>query len=128
MRISKRSAALTGCIATLAAALVLLAVTDDAIAGSQARTSWGTSSRHSQNTIHQTIAKSDHGHRHHRREFRLGRLVDRPVYCDCSYESCPEWVIVQCALDPPRHLIVRRAKRDPMATILVPLLSDPNYD
>jgi len=128
MRINKQSVKLAGIIATLAAALVLLAAIDGAGAKNQTRASSGTNSNHIQNTIHPIIAKNDHGHRHHRHEFRFGRLFDHPVYCDCSYESCPEWIIVQCVGYQPRHVAVRRAKPAPGCICSSPDLTDPNYD
>jgi hypothetical protein len=126
MSISKRAAALTGFIATLVTALVLLAATDGASARNQTRAS--VSSTHSQNTIHSIVAKNDHGHRHHRRELRLSRLVERPVYCDCSYESCPEWIIVQCVGYQRRHADVRRAQPAPRCICSSSDLMDPYYD
>ncbi len=122
MRAKKHSVKLAGIIATLAAVFVLLAAIDSASAKTQARASSGTS--HIQTIVHPAIAKNDHGQRHHRHEFRFSRLLDRPVYCDCSYDSCPEWIVVQCVGYQPRPVAARRPKPAPR----YPDLTDPNDD
>ena len=125
MRAKKQSVKLAGIIAALAAALGLLAAIDGASARNRARADLN----HIQNTNHAIVAKNDHGgHRHHRHEFTLSRLSDRPVYCNCSYESCPEWVIVQCAGYRPRYVAVRPEKPAPRCICSTSDLTDPNYD
>jgi hypothetical protein len=126
MCISKRSTTLTGFIAAIAAVLVLLAAIDSASAKTQGRSSSGTN--HIQAIVHPASAKNDHGHRHHRHEFKFARLLDRPVYCDCSYDSCPEWIVVQCVGYRPRHVAARRAEPTPRCICSDPDPTDPNYD
>jgi hypothetical protein len=121
MRINKKSARLAG-IAAAAAALVLLFTIDGVNARSPARGGPLSNSTQNQNTIHPMIAKKDHGHK---RGVRLSRLLDRPVYCACSYESCPEWIIVQC-VGYTGH--VRRETPLPRCICSTSDLTDPNYD
>jgi hypothetical protein len=95
MRIIKPPVKLASVIAALAAALVLLAATDGASAKNQARGNWDTNFSHIQNAIHPMIAKNDHGHK---RRHRFSRLLDNQAYCNCSYESCPEWITSASAI------------------------------
>ena len=125
MSINKPSVKLAGVIATLAAALVLLAATDGASAKNQARGNSDTNASHVQNTIHPMIAKNDHGHK---RRHRFSRLLDNQAYCNCSYESCPEWIIVQCVGYRPQHVAVRRARPIPRCFCSISDLTDPSYD
>ncbi len=129
MRMSTRSTTLTVFIAAFAAALVLLAAFEGAAsARSQARANAGANSSHGQSDAHASVAKNEHGHRHHRHEFKVSRLLERPVYCDCTYESCPEWVLVQCVGYQPRRAPVRQPEPVPRCICSGPDLMDPNYD
>jgi hypothetical protein len=125
MRIIKPPVKLASVIAVLAAALVLLAATDGASAKNQARGNWDTNFSHIQNAIHPMIAKNDHGHK---RRHRFSRLLDNQAYCNCSYESCPEWIIVQCVGYRPQHVAVRRARPVPRCICSISDLTDPSYD
>ena len=125
MRVNILSVKMTGIIATLAAALVLLAAIDGANAKDRARGSSGPSASHLQNTVHPMIAKNDHGHK---RRHRFTRLFDHQAYCNCSYESCPEWIIVQCVGYRPQHVAVRRTKPVPRCICSTSDLMDPSYD
>ena len=125
MRIIILSAKMVGLIASLAAVLVWLIAIDGANAKGR---SSGTIANHSQNTIHPRVAKNERGHRHHRHELMVGALPERPVYCDCSYESCPEWVLVQCVGYRPRHTAARPVEPLPRCICSGSDLTDPNYD
>ena len=125
MRINILSVKLVGIFATLAAVLVLLPAIDGASAKNQARGNSGTNTSHLPDTIHPVVAKNDHGHK---RRHRFSRLFDHPAYCNCSYESCPEWVIAQCVEYQPRHVAARREKPVPRCICSTDDLMDPSYD
>jgi hypothetical protein len=125
MRIIKRSVKLASVIAALAAALVLLTATDGASAKNQAGGNSDTNAGHVQNTIHPMIAKNDHGHK---RRHRFSRLSDNQAYCNCSYEFCPEWIIVQCIGYRPQDVVARRAKPVPRCFCSISDLTDTNYN
>jgi hypothetical protein len=128
MRIIILSAKMIGLIASLAAVLAWLIAIDGANAKGHARGSSGAISSHGQDTIHPRVSKNERGHRHHRHEFMVGTLPERPVYCDCSYDSCPEWVLVQCVGYRPRHTAARPVEPMPRCICSSPDLTDPNYD
>jgi hypothetical protein len=128
MRIIILSVRMAGLIATLAAVLVWLIAVEGANAKGQARGNSGANANHIQNTIRAGVAKNEHGHRHHRHAFMVGALPERPVYCNCSYESCPEWILVQCVGYRPRHMAARPVEVVPRCICSNFDLTDPNYD